>query len=454
MYAETKRNRQHSSDRNAAESMKEILKPDATLKKLLPPVEPRPEITYVASQFAVPFAHNGRQFVFHTLTKQCVESELPASARAGEGYDALIAAQFLVPEDRDECTYYSSISALMRMHGRKKGFELYVILPTTGCNARCVYCFEENRRPVTMTPEIVEQTIRFILDTRAGDETEIEWFGGEPLLCPEIIDRISEGLRDAGVSFRSSMITNGSLVTPEIVQKMTGLWNLKKIQVSMDGAERDYRFRKRYYADRDQYRAVMDAISRMSEAGIEVSIRCNADEENWDGIPQFLDDLNAGVHNKQNVGLFFAPLNAARLSDRDTALWEKIVNAKPLIRDAGFKPMESDGLRLQFRTFHCMADSNSAVIDSDGTLHACTEFPEGSRYGDIFHGVTDKAAKDAFCRTDVVRDKCRKCPYLPDCTGFASCPVQDRHCREVRELITLYDLRRIIDRKENKESSL
>ena len=426
--------------------MKEILNPDATLQKLLPKASPRPEITYIASQFAVPFAHKDRQFVFHTLTKQCVESELPASAKAGEGYDELIAAQFLVPEDRDECAYYSSISALMRLHGRKKGIAQYIILPTSGCNARCIYCFEENRKPVTMTQKITEQTIRYILDTHADGEVEIEWFGGEPLLCPDIIDRISEGLRDAGIDYRSSMITNGSLITPEIIRKMTGLWNLTEIQVSMDGAERDYRFRKRYYADRDQYRAVMDAISQMSEAGIEVSIRCNVDEENWDGIGQFLDDLNAGVQNKQNVGLFFAPLNAARLTDRDTVLWEKIVNMRPLIEQAGFKPMESDGLRLQFRTFHCMADSDSAVIDSDGTLHACNEFPDGSRYGDIFNGVTDAAAKKAFCRTDRIREKCRKCPYLPDCTGFASCPVQDKHCREVREIITLYDLRRLIDK--------
>lgn len=426
--------------------MKEILKPDATLQKLLPKAQPRSGTKYVPSQFAVPFAYKDRQFVFHTLTKQCMETELPASVKAGEGYDDLITAQFLVPEDKDECAYYGSISALMRLHGRKKGIAQYIVLPTTGCNARCVYCFEENRKPVTMTPEIIEQTIRFILDTHAEGEVEIEWFGGEPLLCPDIIDRISEGLRDAGISYRSSMISNGSLITPEIIRKMTELWNLKKIQVSMDGAEQDYRFRKRYYADRDQYRSVMEAVSRMSEAGIEVSIRCNVDEENLDRIPQFLDDLKTGIPDKQNVGLFFAPLNAARLSDRDTVLWKKIVNVRPLIREAGFKPMEADGLKLQFRTFHCMADSDSAVIDSDGTLHACNEFPEGSRYGDIFNGVTDAAAKQAFCRTDRIREKCRKCPYLPDCTGFASCPVQDRHCREVRELITLYDLRSLIDK--------
>ena len=120
--------------------IKEIRKPDAKLVKLLPPVCPRPETTYIPSRFALPFAHNGKSYVFHNLTKQCIEGALPASAQAGEGYDDLIAAQFLVPENKDECAYYSQISALMRAYSKKKGIRGYTILPTLGCNARCVYC--------------------------------------------------------------------------------------------------------------------------------------------------------------------------------------------------------------------------------------------------------------------------------------------------------------------------
>ena len=265
--------------------MIEIKKPDAALQKLLPPVSPRPDINYVPSKYALPFAHGGKQYVFHNLTKQCIEGVLPASARAGEGWDELIAARFLVPEDKDECALYNQVSALLRALNREKGLADYTILPTLGCNARCVYCYEAGREQVAMTPETVEQVIRFILDTRGEDPVRLNWFGGEPLLMVKTIDRVCEALRAAGVAYKSSMVSNGSLVTPEIIERMTGDWRLDHIQISMDGAEGDYISRKRYYADRDYYHRVMESISALSAAGIRVAVRCNVDGKTGTASP-------------------------------------------------------------------------------------------------------------------------------------------------------------------------
>lgn len=424
---------------------------DCVLAKLLPPAKPLPDKKYIPSQFALPFEHKGRQYIFNILTKQFIEGRMPESAKAGQGYDDLIYSHFLVPEDKDECAHYNAVSRLMRTFNRKKGVQSYIILPTTGCNARCVYCFEENFKQVTMTPAIAEQTIRYIAETHDKDEIGIEWFGGEPLLCPDIIDRISCGLKDAEIPFKSTMISNGSVITPKIIKKMVDNWNLRDIQISMDGIEDDYIKRKQYRSYNNFYQKILESVDSLSEAGISVTIRCNVDENNWSGVPQFLNDLKSFVKHKEKVGVFFAPLYEVRAGENDVEMWKKILSLRPIIKNAGFIPTTFMGLNMNFRIYNCMADSNSVVINSDGSLHSCNQFPNGSQFGDIWNGITDKNAKEEFSRVDKIREKCRNCPFLPECTGFSHCPITDTHCKEIREVIALDTLRRILDKKETSE---
>lgn len=429
------------------QSLIELKTPDAALARLLPKQEPRFGVRYRPSQYAVCFSHRGKRYAYHTLTTQLVEAGLPEAAVWNDETDALIRDLFLVPEDKDECAYYNSVSSLMRTLKQKPGSHGFVILPTLRCNARCVYCYEAGRAQTTMTPETVEQTLRFILETHSEETVWISWFGGEPLLCPDIIERICAGLREANLAYQCDMISNGSLVTPAVIGKMTGPWHVKHIQISMDGAEADYIARKNYRVYRDDYHGVMEAVSRLSEAGIQVDIRCNVDEDNWERIPQFTQELGKGIAHKENVRLYFAPLNDVRGSDRALAMWQKVAAARPLIEAAGLKPSGSYNTGLRFRTHLCMVGGGTVVITPDGRLNPCEHCPEEGFYGNVFDGTTDEARRAEFCREDLPREKCRACPFLPCCTSFANCPTPQRNCREMRELFLLDELRRFIDRK-------
>ena len=428
--------------------MIEIRKPDVQISRILPPQQPQKGVVYVPSQFVLSFSAAGKEYVFNVLSKQLLQAKLPGGCRAGEGFDDLIKAGFMVPEGKDECAFYEKISKMIRAFHRSSGIRSFIILPTFACNARCVYCYEEGLVPTTMTPETAEQVVRFIMDNRCREgKVHIHWFGGEPLLGARTIDRICEMLRDAGVKYRSAMTSNGSLITPAILEKMTGLWNLKNIQISMDGAEADYCARKRYAAYQDEYHTVMNAISSLSEAGIQVKVRCNVDDENWPNIRQYLADMETGVKHKERVGIYFFPLFDMRVCQNNLPLWQAALDAKPWIRAAGFKATNHSETGWEFRVFHCMADEGNVVIAPDGSLYACDNFPPESRFGDIWHGVTDEAARSAFCRADQAQEKCRKCPFLPDCTCFASCPVKNSQCREVRHAVALDMLRRMVEEK-------
>ncbi len=427
--------------------MKEIFPPDTFLFKVLPKATPRAGVTYVPSHFVIPFECDGKQYANSTLTKQCIEGVLPNKVKAGEGFDPLIETYMLVPEGKDEVAFYESISSVIRTVVRRKSIQGFIILPTLHCNARCVYCYEEGRPQSKMTPETVEATIRYILENGDKNGIKMNWFGGEPLLCPEIIDHISDSVREAGIPYRSSVVTNGSLITPEILEKMLGPWNMRSIQISMDGAEPDYIARKRYYGDFDQYHAVMQSLSKLSEAGVTVALRVNVDDGNWPGIPQFLDDLKRCVADKEHILVYFSPLMAVRAGEHDIDFWKKVMAAKPLIREAGFKPLAYTEPTKKFRIHRCMADSGSVVIGPDGSLYACEHCAEDSRYGNIVDGTIDEAARKEFARTDRTRAMCRECPMLPECTSFASCPWVDYHCRESHEMLAMEAMRQMIRRQ-------
>lgn len=428
--------------------MIEIQSADAELMKLLPPVRPDPGSRYIPSQFAVAFECSGKQYIFNTLTKQCVEAVLPPSARAGEGYDGLIRRFFLVPEGRDECAFYQSVYGLMRQLRRQEDFRGFTILPTSGCNARCVYCYQEGMKRETMSPETVEQTIRFILTSGRSRPVLLSWFGGEPLLCPDIIDSICQGLRDGGAEYTSSMISNGSLIRRETVERMTGLWRLKSIQISMDGPEEEYIRRKRYAAYHDEYHAVLEAVSLMAEAGISVQIRCNVDTDNIARMPVFLEELKAGIRHREKVGLYLIPLYSAQADGTSLRLRGMIRNLDDAVAAAGFRFVPSGGIGKSLRLSYCLANAGGAVIAPDGSLYACEQCVPKSRFGNVWDGVTDQESRSAFCRTDRIREKCRSCPYLPYCTGFSACPVQEKYCREAHAEAALELLKKLAENRE------
>lgn len=67
-----------------------------------------------------------------------------------------------------------------------------IICPTLECNFACPYCFEE-RQYGKMNSNVENSILCYIEKViNLGFETlKVEWFGGEPLLYPEIIERMS-----------------------------------------------------------------------------------------------------------------------------------------------------------------------------------------------------------------------------------------------------------------------
>lgn len=442
--------------------IRDFFPPDRTVESILSKTILPTEECFRPSAFLFPFLYGEECCLYHTLTKRClgVEKELFTRIREQSSFTrAELAASselsrlretvFLVPESLNETQCYHDLIRLLRLRSLRKHLNSYTILTTTACNARCFYCVEEGTPVVTMDEETTRQLAEFILRSRDPDRpVKLTWFGGEPLAAPQVIDRISAALTEAGISFTAQMVTNGVLIDDEILEKMTGPWRIRYLQLSIDGEEQEYNRRKNYLRPYPSaYRVMKDVLLRLSRTGIRVALRCNVDGENADGLERMVDDLAETVQDKARIGLYFSVLIAQQNSQDHARLFQRCMEAKLYAREKGFiyAPFT---VPHRLRSMLCGAENptGSAVVFPDGRLYNCYCFLPEMQTGDIWNGLDRQDYIKSFLLPDPVREECRDCTFLPICTSFSRCPTKKQQCREVRGIEVLNDLRCEMDR--------
>ena len=401
------------------------------------------------SCFAYVMYLDGRYVLFHTLTRQILalppryidlfaEGRLfPASVLAEEVPGKLYEDRFLVPEHAPESqTYLELKDVLVLKEELPRGITHYVILPTTTCNARCFYCFEQGMQYRKMSAETVEDTLRFIIRHKpaAAKKIHIHWFGGEPMCAADNIDRICGGLREAGIEFDAEMTSNGSLFTEASARKAAEEWKVSRIQITLDGMAEEYARRKRYTAAlEDPFGTVVRNVHLLIAAGIFVTIRLNADENNLGELFRVVDFLRDGFSAEERKKLRVyahslfsqsgdgldaacpAGAGADALETRVLELNDYILRRELAVRDLG------DLFSLKSHFCMTTAPECNALIDAAGRLFACDAMTEDMRYGDVKSDIDPQAWRRVASPCGV-REECRQCVFLPQCTEFDRCP--------------------------------
>ena len=395
------------------------------------------------SLFTVALHIGERAIVMNTLTGQCIESsyfewfESPEERTFDENdseMKALVQRDFLVSPKIDEVKRYLNLIELLRKldNPKKEGYELYTILPTTACNARC------------------EQTLRYIHETRRpGAKVRFRWFGGEPLMGERIIDRICADMREKGVRYSSNMVSNGSLMTEEMAEKAKKEWHLTNIQITLDGREDVYCERKRYVSfENSPYRSVLDGIHALLKREVHVSIRLNVDEYNLDEISALIDELEDEFADEKRLSLYTHGIFVE--SEEETGEFRELYEGIDKLDERLFQfnrkrraPARKGGnkngkkkyydRRVTTARYYCMADnpSKGPVIVPSGELHICEHVGELPVAGTVFD--TKFVDKTPLVKKDrQTIEKCASCPLFPRCTDFTGCPAIDKNCRRER----------------------
>lgn len=339
----------------------------------------------------------------------------------------LIRGHYLVPVDYDEKEIVRKIRILLRKLFSPKHIDGYTILTTTNCNARCFYCYESDYPRVNMDEAMADTIVDYMVLHRGNEPLKISWFGGEPLIGVARIDQICNKLHDLNIEFYSTMITNGYLFNRSIVQRAAQEWNLKTVQITLDGTEEIYNKTKSYlYAKDSPFRRVLDNIGLLLKEKIHVLIRLNLDQHNIDDLKCLIEELYDAFKENENFEVYvhtlfenegFTPIK--RDGKEREELYLKEISLNDYLEELGLKKRHTSLPVLKDR--YCMADGEGAVcINPDGYLFKCEHTGVRDAFGHIEKGITDERNILKFKET-VELDNCSECPLFPSCILLSKC---------------------------------
>ena len=388
--------------------------------------------------------------LFHTLTRELLLLTEDEYTHALEN-EVLRKKWFVVPEDTVEKNLTSTVRWIQKTTAKKEpGIFDYIIYTTTDCNARCFYCFELGRKRIPMSEETAIKTAQFIIDNHHNHTVHINWFGGEPLYNTRAMDIICERLREAGVHYVTRTISNGYLMNEENVRKCVDLWNLKRVQVSMDGTEAVYNKAKHYiYKDGNPYQIVMENIQRLLDHKVRVLVRVNMDFHNIEDLHRFTEELAQRFGSNRRFSMYAHLIidekkawDAHHSIDEWTALYEEKAKLQQKMIDLGIYGGRNSRINKSLPTVACMVENpNSLVITPDGSLGVCEHYSETELIGHLDSDERDQQVIDSFRQHWEEIPECDSCFHYPQCIRVKKCPYLipciDAERKERRRITTL-----------------
>lgn len=328
-----------------------------------------------------------------------------------EEIEILFEGEFIIDSKIDE-------SILVRKKFKEAFFNKKKVnltyLPTLKCNLNCEYCFEKSLK---IKDDLKKENLNeFLKDYLEGvEELSISLFGGEPLLFKErIFDLLNalEKYKD-NIKISFSMTTNGTLLTEEIIDKITKNYDLNSVQITLDGTKERHdsvRISKEYKETFDLILNNLLFLKKQSKTS--AIVRINLLNDSISQIEKTLIALKK--LDMKNLKVFFRKIySTSSYSVENNIEIEEYYNLAlknnldVLIIDGGF--CETTGhkknvfLTYDLKAYKCLNEIHE--VEEVGYFSKDKKF--------IFNNKVDKWLDIEANLTD----KCYKCKYLPKCFG-------------------------------------
>jgi uncharacterized protein len=333
------------------------------------------------------------------------------------------------------------------------------VLTTLQCNFACDYCIQGdhgdyNKTATKMSPEMAARVAEWVegrMDTIRPSRFVLTFFGGEPLLNMPVLyylaERLHAACRDRGIEILINVITNGLLLSREMVERLNPL-GLNGIKITLDG-DRDAHNKSRPLRGGQGTFDRIIANTRAVADLTRIAVGGNFEVDTADSYPALLDFLAAqdfaprlsrvtfkpvireksaaakGIIPLTVVGAENKPLNGACMSSAGTGVSRACDSCNvaddqmSFLRDETKKRgfATADGVHMGPCEIH---KGHAYTVGTDGSLFACPGFA-----GEALQSTGHIDGREEQYRTQALRnferlaswEQCHDCAFIPVCAG-------------------------------------
>jgi uncharacterized protein len=374
--------------------------------------------------------------------------------------DVLVDNGFLVEDRQDDRRRLDDYLARVKSDASELNI---TVLTTLQCNFACDYCFQGdhgdyNKFAEKMSMETAAEVGDWIEGELARLRPEkflLTFFGGEPLLNLPVMYELSERMWRAGRKYGApvsiSIITNGLLLTEEVVDRMLP-FGLRGVKITLDGDRETHNRMRPLRGGQGTFDRIIDNVRKIADR-CPIAIGGNFDEGSVDSYPALLEFLRAQEFSNALVKVNFKPI----VRNPEPAAPAGILPLIPVSADGRpLKPLAGtcmtsvgEGTASACDTCHLLDDKMTFLRDETRRLgfptpdgvhngpchvhmqHAHTIGPDGSLYAcPGFTGVKAKSTGHIDGRRDARRmaareefdrlnpwSACGDCAFIPVCAG-------------------------------------
>lgn len=404
------------------------------------------DMEYHLSKFIYPFTHNGKYYVVQTYTKrlfeikedvffQITQKEFDINSSDSQTIKSFIESQ-IITQDPNEVDRLKCIEEEREIDTE---WHTLHIIPTASCNFGCDYCFvlkdkSTNLCDTVISDDILYRGIDFFFKGNTSNRIIVTFYGGEPLLAPQVLYKtINYITSNYTTSFVKKIVTNGTLITPEIA-KFLSLQGFD-VSVSLDGTAIAHNKYRKYKNGASTYDDVLKGIEILREYNNSIKILMTVGSFNYMDLPTHVQAL-------LNTHPTLIALNLPRaLQEHSNGIEEKL-NINMLIEqyskcvDMCYEAHVPEGhmadiifgfLRNEVQYHPCHGCGKQIALTPNGMIGPCQAYLgtlKNFQPIEKFQSINDLRKDPIFNKWKQISmfncNKCRDCYLLPVCPG--DCP--------------------------------